>query len=87
MNKTCPFDWNNKADEAFQDLKRMLSTAPVLAAPLDKEPLFLYIVATSRVVRTVLVVEQPEKGTIQAIQRSVYYLSEVLSISKQNYPH
>ena len=57
MKKTSPFEWNDKADEAFQDLKRMLSTAPVLAVPTDKEPLLLYIAATSRAVNTVLVVE------------------------------
>ena len=57
MKKASPFEWNSKADEAFQDLKRMLSTAPVLAAPTDKEPLLLYIAATSRAVSTVLVVE------------------------------
>ena len=62
----------------------MLSTAPVLAAPTDKEPLLLYIAATSRAVSTLLVVERPEKGKIQAVQHPVYYLSEVLSISKQN---
>ena len=56
MKKTSPFEWNVKADEAFQDLKRMLSTAPVLAAPTDKELLLLYIAATSREVSTVLVV-------------------------------
>ena len=47
MKKTKSFEWNDQADEAFQDLKRMLSTAPVLAAPADKEPLLLYIAATS----------------------------------------
>ena len=57
MKKTSPFEWNGKAGEAFQDLKRMLSTAPVLAAPTDKEPLLLYIAATSWAVSTVLVVE------------------------------
>ena len=86
MKKTCPFEWNDKADEAFQYLKCMLSTALVLAAQTDKEPLLLYIAATSRVVSTVLVVERPKKGKIQAVQRPVYYLSEVLSISKQNCP-
>ena len=59
MKKTSPFEWNGKADEAFQDLKRMLSTAPVLAVPTDKEPLLLYIAATSRAVNMVLVVERP----------------------------
>ncbi|XP_073360211.1 uncharacterized protein [Aegilops tauschii subsp. strangulata] len=65
------------ADEAFWDLKRMLSTAPVLATPADKEPLLLYVAATSRSVSTVLVVERPEKGKIQSVQRPVYYLSEI----------
>ena len=32
MKKMSPFEWNDKADEAFQDLKRMLSTSPVLDA-------------------------------------------------------
>ena len=65
----------------------MLSTEPVLAAQANKESLLLYIAATSRAFNTVLVVERPEKGKIQAVQRPVYYLSEVLSNSKQNYPH
>ena len=47
----------------------------------------LCIATTSRLVSTVLVVERPEKDKVQAVQRPVYYLSEVLSASKQNYPH
>ena len=39
----------------------MLATAPILASPLPKEPMLLYIAATN--------------------------LSEVISVSKQNYPH
>ena len=34
-----------------------------------------------------MVVERPEKDKVQAVQRPIYYLSEVLSASKQNYPH
>ncbi|XP_073353835.1 uncharacterized protein [Aegilops tauschii subsp. strangulata] len=87
MKKTTPFEWNDQTDEAFRDLKRMLSTAPVLAAPVEKEPLLLYIAATSRSVSTVMVVERPENDKVQAVQCPVYYLSEVLSASKQNNPH
>ena len=65
----------------------MLSTAPVLAAPTEKEPMMLYIAATTRVVSMVMVVERPEKDKAQPIQSPVYYISEVLSTSKQNYPH
>ena len=49
--------------------------------------MLLYIAATSRVVSTVVVVQRPEEGRAQLVQRPVYYLSEVLSSSKQNYPH
>jgi hypothetical protein len=57
-----------------------------LVAPRDKEPLLLYIAATPQVVSTVLVVEREEKGKIHGVQRPVYFLSEVLSPSKQRYP-
>ncbi|XP_073357828.1 uncharacterized protein [Aegilops tauschii subsp. strangulata] len=71
-----PFNWNDQADEAFQDLKRMHSTTPVLAAPAEKEPLLLYIAVTLQSVGMVMVVECPEKGKVQAVQHPVYYLSE-----------
>ena len=47
--------------------------------------MLLYIVATNRVVSAVVVVETEENS--KTVQRPVYYLSEVISASKQNYPH
>jgi hypothetical protein len=44
--------------------------------------MLLYIVATNRVVSVVLMVERLEEGKAQPVQRPVYYLSEVLSLSK-----
>ena len=52
---------------------------------MPKEPMLLYIAATNRVVSAVIVVERDEGP--DKVQRPVYYLSEVLSQSKQNYPH
>src|SRR4051812_6737039 len=49
--------------------------------------MMLYIAATNRVISVMMVVERPEKDKAQSIQRPVYYFSEVLSASKQNYPH
>jgi hypothetical protein len=63
----------------------MLATAQILASPLPKESMFLYIAATNRVVSAVVVVEHKEEG--KNMQRPMYYLSEVFSTSKQNYPH
>jgi hypothetical protein len=46
MKKTDHFVWSQRADDAFNDLKRALSTTPILAAPALWEPMLLYIVAT-----------------------------------------
>jgi hypothetical protein len=37
------FEWTEEADAAFAQLKKVLSTPPVLVAPKEKEPLLLYI--------------------------------------------
>jgi hypothetical protein len=39
------------------------------------------------VVSTVLVVERSEEGKVHGVQRPVYFLGEVLSPTKQRYPH
>jgi hypothetical protein len=54
------FKWTEEADTAFAQLKKVLSTLPVLVAPKEKELLLLYIAATHQVVSTVLVVERSE---------------------------
>src|SRR4051812_41132338 len=63
MKKTEKFTWTPQADEAFKELKRRLSTAPILVAPVEKEPMMLYIAATTRVISVVMVVERLEKDT------------------------
>jgi hypothetical protein len=81
------FEWTEEADIAFAQLKNVLSIPRVLIAPNEKEPLLLYIDATHQVVSTVLVVERSEEGKAHGIQRPVYFVSEVLSPTKQRYPH
>jgi hypothetical protein len=49
--------------------------------------MLLYIAATNQVVSSMLVVKRVEEGKTHGIQRPVYYLSEVLSPTKQRYPH
>jgi hypothetical protein len=57
MKKSDKFVWTDEANAALKDLKRVLSTAPVLAAPEDQEPMLLYMAATNRVVSIVIVVD------------------------------
>ena len=87
LRKGGKFEWIDEARTAFADLKKTLSTPPILAVPKERELLFLYIAARSSVVRTTLMVERLEEGKVQSIQRPIYYLSEVLNKSQQRYPH
>ena len=87
LKKEDEFVWTEEAEQALAELKRILSSAPVLAAPEPQEPMLLYLAATNRVVSIVIVVDRKEEGHEHGVQRPVYYVSEVLTESKQRYPH
>ena len=38
MKKKGPFEWTEEADKAFQDLKKYLTSPPVMVAPCPQEP-------------------------------------------------
>jgi hypothetical protein len=87
LQKIDKFVWTAEAQAAFKELKRRLSTSLVLVTPRKKEPMLLYIAATNQVVCSTLVIEHSDEGKIHGVQRPVYYLREVLSPTKQRYPH
>jgi hypothetical protein len=62
MTKIDHFVWSQHADDAFNDLKQALSTAPVLAAPASREPMLMYIAATLRVFTVMIMVERTKEG-------------------------
>jgi hypothetical protein len=64
-----------------------LTSSPILTPPKKNEDMMLYILATSTVVSAAIVVEREEEGHVYKVQRSVYYISEVLTDSKIRYPH
>ena len=87
LKKTDNFKWSAAANDALEALKKQLAEPPVLAAPITKEPMLLYIVANNKAVSVAVVVERKETGKDYPVQRPVYYVSEVLTLSKQRYPH
>ena len=58
-----------------------------MAALGPKEPMLLYVAAGPRAVSAVIVVKRKEEGKEYPVQRPIYYVSEVLSESKQRYPY
>src|ERR1044072_5012296 len=87
LRKGEKFEWMEEARKAFADLKKTLSTPPILAVPKEREKLYLYVAARSSVVSTTLVVERTEEGKVQSIQRTIYYLSMLLTKSQPRYPY
>jgi hypothetical protein len=76
------FQWTEEAERALQDLKHHLRSPPVLTAPLSGEDSLLYIAATTHVVSSAIVVERGEEDHAFGVQRPIYFISEVLSVSK-----
>jgi hypothetical protein len=70
LRKSRPFIWTNDAEEAFQELKRYLTSPPVMVAPEPGEALLLYIAATSEAMSMVLVAERPDPHALYELRSS-----------------
>jgi ribonuclease HI len=86
LRKAERFTWTPEAEEALGNLKALLTNAPILVPPAAGEALLIYVAATTQVVSDAIVVERREEGHALLIQRSVYFISEVLSETKIRYP-
>ena len=78
MNKCLPFfrtlrnsfEWMDERQKAFEDLKKYLSSPPLLNLSKPGEELYLYLAVSQVAVNTALVRE--EDGS----QRPVYFISQ-----------
>jgi hypothetical protein len=77
------FQWGPAQQKAFEELKQYLINLTTLTPPSQGAPLFLYLAASHSVVSAALVQEKLD-GQIKK-QAPVYFVSEVLSLSKKNY--
>jgi hypothetical protein len=75
--------WGSAQQKAFEELKQYLIDLTTLTPPAPGAPLLLYVVASHSAVSAALVQEKLE-GQIKK-QAPVYFVSEVLSLSKKNY--
>jgi hypothetical protein len=64
LKKADDFQWTEKANVAFKDLKKYLTSPLVLTAPIEKETLLLYVAATTHLVSIVIIVEREEEGKV-----------------------
>ena len=74
------FEWTEKCQQAFEDLKAYLSSPPLLSPSKLREELFLYLVIFLAAVSAALVREE------EGVQKPVYFTSRVLREAKERYP-
>jgi ribonuclease HI len=77
------FQWGPAQQRAFEELKQYLIDLTTLTPPSLGAPLLLYVAASHSVVSAALVQEKQD-GQVKK-QAPVYFISEVLSLSKKNY--
>lgn len=78
--KGTPFIWDQSCQRAFEDIKQYLLHPPVLAAPIVRKPLILYITALEGSLGALLAQEN-EKGK----ENALYYLSRMLVVAEHSY--
>jgi hypothetical protein len=67
LKKQDKFQWTKEVQEAFEDLKKYLTTPPTLVASEPHKNLQLYISATSNVVSMTIIIEWGELDTNRKI--------------------
>ncbi|KAK1643138.1 hypothetical protein QYE76_060943 [Lolium multiflorum] len=82
LKKTDKFVWDDGADGSSR-VEGNTYLPTYLGSPSRSEPMLLYLAATNKVISLVIVVERKEEGHEYDVQRPVYYISEVLTESKQ----
>ncbi|KAM2471714.1 hypothetical protein ACFX1W_046951 [Malus domestica] len=74
MKKDVPFVWDEACHNAFESIKKYLSSPPILRAPVPGKPLILYIAAQESSVRALLAQENESQK-----EGVLYYLSRTLT--------
>jgi hypothetical protein len=77
------FQWGPAQQKAFKELKQYMIDLTTLTPPSLGAPLLLYVAASHSTVSVALVKEKLD-GQVKK-QALVYFVSEVLSLSKKNY--
>ena len=74
------FEWTDKCQTAFNDLKTYLSSPPLLSSSMHGEELYLYLAGSSAAVSAALVKEE------DGIQKPIYFTSRALRGAEERYP-
>ncbi|XP_020410515.1 uncharacterized protein LOC109946596 [Prunus persica] len=80
MKKDVPFVWDEACHNAFESIKKYLSSSPLLGAPIPGKQLKLYIAVQERLIGALLAQENESHK-----EQALYYLSRTLTGPELNY--
>ena len=78
LKKWKRFQWNEKCEKAFQDLKEYLMRALMLTTLKPEEDLYMYLLVSEHAVSTMLLRDQ-------GVQQPIYYISKTLVDAETRY--
>nr|GEY24096.1 reverse transcriptase domain-containing protein [Tanacetum cinerariifolium] len=78
LNKS-DFHWTTETEEAFKQMKRLIAELSLLAMPMEKEELIVYLEAAKEMVSIVLMTKRETK------QMPIYFVSRALKGPEINY--
>ena len=74
------FEWTNKCQKAFEELKKYLSSLPLLNSSKPREELYLYLAISQVAVNVALVREE------DGFQKPIYFISRAFRGAEERYP-
>ena len=74
------FEWTDECQKAFEDLKKYLSSPPLLSLSKPSEELYLYLAVSQVAVSTALVREEDRS------RRPIYFISRAFREAEVRYP-
>jgi len=79
LKKSETFEWNDKCEQSFLQIKSIIAQPPILVKPVTTQPIIVYLATSNEAIGAALIQENPE-------QKPIYFVSRSLQSAETRYP-
>jgi len=79
LKKSETFEWNERCEQAFSQIKTIVAEPPILVKPVLTQPIIVYLATSTEAIGAALIQETPE-------QKPIYFVSRSLQNAETRYP-
>ena len=83
LHKNTNWQWTSTEQDAFNNLKQLLTQAPILQLPDPAQPFYLHIDASSTIAIAGILSQEPNEN---GLMHPIAFKSKMLTSTEQNYP-